>query len=255
MWSGPQPQSRSQRLQTVDRIVADLHRTYGDNLKAIALYGSLSRATDGEYSDIELWCVLTDAGVEKCEEWAYGPGKVEVDIYGEDVMAAHAVEVTTMWSLRQGALINNRPLFGDRAYFEHLRAQVMSPPKAVFDAVIAEMVVGGFYEWMGKIRNGVARNDLMFLPITTINFTLHMAFMAALLHRHIYMTSSSLMREALALPTLPDGYRELVQMVTTGELHDKPRVVAALERTWAGIGPWLAHHEVALDARMAWPWQ
>jgi kanamycin nucleotidyltransferase len=130
----------------------------------------------------------------------------------------------------------------------------MSPPKKAFDDVVAEMVVGEFFEWMGKLRNGVARNDLDFLPITTCNFTLHLALMAALLHRHIYTTSSSLMREALALPTLPEGYRELAGMVIAGQLHDKLRVAAAIEATWAGFGPWFAQHEIEFDGRVGWPW-
>lgn len=254
MWDGPQPQSRAERLQIVDRIVADIHRTHGDTLRAMALYGSLSRGTDGEYSDVEMWCVLSTPGVDYSKEWVYGRSKAEVNFYGEDVIRARAVEVEDDWSLAQGILVNNRPLYGDRAFFTELQELVMSPPKSVFDKLIREMVVGEFYEWMGKIRNGVARNQLMFLPITTCNFTLHMALMAALLHRHIYSTSSTLMKEALALPTLPAGYAEVVAMVTAGELHDKMRTVAALEATWAGMGPWLAQHGIEFDEHNAWPW-
>ena len=254
MWAGPQPQSHAARLQIVDRIVADLHRTYGDRIQAMALYGSMSRGTDDAYSDVELWCVLNTPGLDTSEEWIYGPSKAEVNFYGVDVAQARTILVTYDWSLRQGKWLNNHPLFGDRAYFEALRARVMSPPKHVFDDVIAEIVVGEFFEWMGKIRNGVARDDLDFLPITTCNFTLHMALMVALAHRHVYSTSRVLMREALALPTLPVGYRELVQMVMAGELHDKPRVVAALEATWAGLEGWLMQQEIALDARVARPW-
>jgi kanamycin nucleotidyltransferase len=238
----------------LDRMVADIHRTHGDTLKAIALCGSLGRGTDGDYSDVELWCVLSTPGVDTSEEWVYGPGKAEVEFYGEDVIRARAVEVTADWSLQQGSLINNRPLFGDRAFFAELRELVMSPPKTAFDNVIAEMVVGEFYEWMGKVRNGMARGELAFLSITACNFTLHMALMAALLHRHIYSTSSMLMKEALALPTLPDGYAELAAMVTAGSLHDKAKVAAAIEATWAGVGPWLAHHGIEFDERNAWPW-
>jgi kanamycin nucleotidyltransferase len=243
-----------ERWQTVDRIVADLHRTHGEGVLAIALYGSLARATDGPYSDIEIWCMVDEPGLDTTEEWVYGPNKAEVDLYGADVMAASAVEVDEMWSLRQGEIMNCRPLFGDRARFEALRAAVMSPPKETFDEVVAEMVVGECFEWMGKIRNGVAHNDLDFLPITACNFTLHLALMAALLHRHIYSTSSALMREALALPSLPTGYAELARMVIAGELHDKPRIAAAIETVWQGMEGWLVAHEVDFGARQRWPW-
>jgi kanamycin nucleotidyltransferase len=223
-------------------------------LLAIGLYGSLAHATDGAYSDIELWCMVDEPGLDTSEEWVYGPSKVEVNLYGADVMAASAVEVDEMWSLRQGEIMHCRPLFGDRARFEALRAAVMSPPKAAFDSVVVEMVVGECYEWMGKIRNGVARNDLDFLPITACNFTLHLALMAGLLHRHIYSTSSALMREALALPTLPTGYAALARMVIAGELQDKLDVAAAIETTWQGMEEWLAAHEVDFAARQVWPW-
>src|SRR5215217_6373112 len=110
MWNGPQPQSRADRLQIVDRIVADLHRSYGDQIKAMALYGSLARGSDGDYSDIELWCVLKtpdlEKGLKKREEWVYGPSKAEVDLYGEEEMRADVLEVGEMWALEKGAFIN-----------------------------------------------------------------------------------------------------------------------------------------------------
>lgn len=254
LWHGPQPQSRADRLQIVDRIVADVHRTYGDTLQAMALYGSVGRGSDGDYSDIEIWCMLSTPGVDTSEEWVYGPNKVEVDFYGEDVIRARAVEVSSDWPLQQGDWVNNRPLFGDRAFFLELRELVMSPPKAVFDAVIAEMVVGECYELMGKVRNGRMRGDLSFLPMTACDFTLHLALMAALIHRHIYSTSSLLMQEALALPTLPAGYAELAVLVTTGKLDDHAQTSAALEATWTGMESWLAQHEIDLSERTRWPW-
>lgn len=254
MWSGPQAQGRAERLLMLDRIVADLHRTYGDAIRAIGLYGSLARGTDGDYSDIELWCVLTTPGVDRCEEWVYGVNKAEVDLYGEDVMLARAVEVDDMWPLSQGELVNCRPLFGDMAFFADLRALVMSPPQAVFDAVIAEMVVGEIYEWMGKLRNGVARNELGFLPMLSCEFARHMALMVALAHRHVYSSGGAMMRETLALPSVPAGYAPLATLVMDGELQDKAQLVVVLETLWAGLGAWLTQHEISLDDRMGWPW-
>ena len=254
MWRGPQPQSRADRLQVVDRIVADVHRVYGDDLRAMALYGSLASGMDGDYSDVEIWCVLATPGVDFRQEWVYGLNKAEVDFYGEDVIRARAVQVDERWSLRQGQFINNRPIFGDPAFFAELRDLSMSPPKAVFDRVIVDLVVEVFYEWIGKLRNGMARNQLSFLPSTTCTYTLYLAFVAALVHRHIYSTSSMLFDEVLALPDLPNGYAELVGLVQTGQLHDYAHLASLLETTWAGLGPWLEAHEIELGERNAWPW-
>lgn len=254
MWEGPQAQARAARLQTLDQIVAALHERYGAKLVAIGLYGSLARGEDGPYSDIELFCVVDIPGTDVDYEWVYGAGKAEINVLGLDVVRASARQVEDNWSLDQGQWAHCRPLFGDLAFFDELKHLALTPDKAAVDAMVAEIVVGELYEWMGKLRNAQARAEPSGLALLACGFVERMAWVLGLVHRHLYRTGMTLLAESRALPDRPAGYDIACEMVMAGDLGDPARVAAALEAAWAGLGPWLAQHGVEMAAATAGPW-
>src|SRR5436190_14054798 len=118
MFTGPQLQDRAARLRMVDKIVHDLHATHGDRIIAIGLYGSVAKGTDGPFSDIELFCVVQGNDIDYSQEWMYGPGKAEVNIYSQAAVHRRALRVDELWSLRQGKFMHCRPLYGEPAFFD-----------------------------------------------------------------------------------------------------------------------------------------
>lgn len=249
MWQGPQAQESIERIKMLDRIVAALHEQYGDALLAIGLYGSLARGEDGPYSDIELFCVVDIPGMDRDYEWVYGAGKAEVNVFGPDVVYARAREVADSWALEQGQFARCRPLYGDLAFFEEIKQLAQSPDPAAVNALVTEMVVGELYEWIGKLRNARARGDtnLAFLACCFAEMT---AWLLGLIHRRLYTTGATMFAESLALPDRPDGYDALCRLVMAGELSDAGRVADAIEAAWAGLGPWLAQHN--MDTHREW---
>lgn len=244
MWQGPQAQTTLERMKMLDRIVAALHGRYGDDLLAIGLYGSLGRGEDGPYSDIELFCVVDVPGTDIDYEWVYGAGKAEVNIFGPDVARARARQVEDNWALAQGRFARCRPLYGDLAFFEDLKQAALLPDKTLVDALVAAMAVGELYEWIGKLRNARARGEMAEMAPLACNFVKHTALLLGLVHRHLYRTGMTILAESLTLSDRPAGYDDLCRLVMAGDLRDPDGVAAALEATWAGLGPWLARHGV-----------
>ena len=74
-------------------------------------------------------------------------------------------------------------------------------------------------------------------------FAVHVACLAGLAERHLFVTAGTMFDEAADLPG-PDGAAELYRLVAQGELGDEARIVAALERVWAGLETWV--RDVAL---------
>ncbi len=72
METGPQPMERAERLRLAQAIADGVLEVHGEKLKAIGLYGSMARGTDGPYSDIEMFAVLRTQGEEYSREWACG---------------------------------------------------------------------------------------------------------------------------------------------------------------------------------------
>lgn len=244
MWQGPEAQTTLERMKALDRIVAALHERYGDDLLAIGLYGSLSRGEDGPYSDVELFCVVDIPGTDVDYEWVYGAGKAEVNVFGPDVARTQARRVEDGWALAQGQFARCRPLYGDLAFFEDLKQAALSPDRAMADAVVTAMAVGELYEWIGKLRNMQARGEMTEIALLASNFVKHTALMLGLVQRHLYRTGMTILAESLTLSDRPAGYDGLCRLVMAGDLRDPDRVAAALEATWAGLGPWLARHGV-----------
>ena len=253
MFTGPQPQDRAARLRIVDKIVHDLHATHGDQIIAIGLYGSLAKGMDGPFSDIELFCVIQGNDIDYSYEWVYGVNKAEVNMYSEDVLRRSAVTVDEKWSLSQGQLLAACPLYGDLAFFAELRQLVLSPPPEEFNVVMRDMLVGEFYEWIGKLRNARSSGHTAYLPILACLFAEYGAQLLGIAHRICYTTGAKMLEESLQLQDCPDGYAELCGMVMAGQLSVPAQVAAALERCWAGIGPWAIANGIELDEHNRWP--
>ncbi len=253
MFTGPQPQDRAARLRVVDKIVCELHATHGERIIAMALYGSVAQAIDGPFSDIELFCVIQGSAIDYSHEWVYGANKAEVNVYSQEIVQRRATQVDERWSLRQGKFINCRPLYGDPAFFEHVRKLVLSPPAEEFNKVIRSMLVGEFYEWIGKLRNARSRGHTAYLPLLATHFAEFVAQMLGLAHRICYTTGARMLEESLQLQNQPDGYTELCRIVMVGQLNDPDQVAAALERCWVSLGAWTRAQGIAMDGYKRWP--
>ncbi len=58
----PYPIEHQERMKLANIIAERLMKRYDESVKAIGLYGSLTRNEDGPYSDIEMFCVLRTGG-------------------------------------------------------------------------------------------------------------------------------------------------------------------------------------------------
>jgi kanamycin nucleotidyltransferase len=253
MLEGPLALSHNQRMEVVDRIIAESRALYGTAMLAVGLYGSMGRWADGPHSDIELFFVIDQPGLDLTLEWVYGAGKAEANYYGPDVVRRHATRVKPCWALAQGEFYHVRPLWGDVTFFQELKEGVMSPGKDEFSRVICEMIVGELYEWVGKLRNARAANVWAGLPALACAFTEHVALMLGLAHKHIFTSGSTLLQEAQALPNRPAGFDELSAMVLAGDLADAEQVTAAMERAWQGVIVWAQRLEIGLERLQRWP--
>ncbi len=250
MPGGPQPMSHTQRWALAESIAARLQQHYGEKLLALGVYGSLARDADGPYSDIEMHCVV--AGVENgySFEWSTGPWKAEVDVYSPDELLAQAALVDGDWPITHGALVNVRPLYDPGGLFPRLRQAALSQPESAFRSRMAEVIVGDIYELIGKLRNLAAAQDDAGLTLFIDHLAVHGACLQGLRHRHLFTTFGVIFAEALALPDPPDGLAELCQLVSSGNLHDSPTLLAAAERFWAGVEAWAARLGLRIETSL-----
>ncbi|MFP4975213.1 ANT(4')-I family aminoglycoside nucleotidyltransferase [Paenibacillus sp. CN-4] len=247
--NGPINISRNERLKTCHEIASRLHEVYGEKILAIGVYGSVSRGTDGPFSDIEMLCVLNESNesVEFSYEWSAGPWKAEVEVCSADVLLNTASTVEGDWPLTHGPFFFQLSLYDPTGFFSRLREAAESPTKEDFRHSINEVLVGEMYEFIGKLRNASLNGPRTYLPYLAMEFAQYGAMLIGLHNQKLFTTGALVLPEALELPGRPEGFDDVAQMVMSGELAEPSKIIAACENFWNGLVMWAAEHNYVIN--------
>jgi kanamycin nucleotidyltransferase len=239
---GLQPLSHTQRLTIAHEIAERVKERFHPEVLAIGLYGSLAREEDGPYSDIELFGVLrTDQYVQRYE-WCTATWKAEVDLYGKQTLREQAARVDGRWPLTHSAFQTVLPLEDPEHFFAEICTIVQTSPEPLFREAIENLLVDDVFECMGKIRNVQALGIPHVLPTLVLKLIQAVAMVVGLANRQCYTTGTRVISEAIALPNLPNGFRELGQIMLTGDLRDGQQLGTVCERLWQGLNIWANEH-------------
>ena len=244
--NGPQAYTHADRLARLEAIAARLRRHFGADLLALGLYGSLSRATDGPFSDIELHAVVNGATDQYAYEWSAGPWKAEVDVYSPEAFLDCAAELDEFWPITHGAYAHVTPLHDPRSIFPRAARAVFDHSAADFDRLMAEVLVGDLYEVIGKARNAIALERKSSLAGEAVDAARYAACLLGLAHRHLFTTGPAAFSESLRLPDPPAHFPAYLDLVLSGDLRDNRRVAAALDALWDGMEEWAARRGLRL---------
>ena len=247
------PWTHDERLALAEEICGRLRAVHGEALVAVGVYGSTARGTDGPYSDLEMWCVLTalpaegerdrvavsERGDHYSHEWVHGPWKAEVDVYAADALLEKATHVDGVWALTHGRFVRVLPVHDPQGFFARLRATADSLPAEVFREALRELVVGEIYEDVAKARNAVATGHRAALPHLALTLATYGAYAIGLANRHHFSSGARCVEEALALPIRPLAYDRLARLAMDGTLSESGVIADAIEQFWHDLVPWI----------------
>jgi kanamycin nucleotidyltransferase len=239
---GPQSLPHTQRLIIAHEIAERVKERFHPEVIAIGLYGSLAREEDGPYSDIELFGVLRTEQYEQCYEWCTAKWKAEVDLYGKQTLRDRAALVDGRWPLTHSAFQTVLPLDDPEHFFAEIRTIVQASPEPLFREAIENLLVDDVFECIGKIRNAQALGTSTALPALVLKLVQAVAMVVGLANRQCYTTGTRVISEAMTLPDLPDGFRELGQIILTGDFRDGQLLGRVCEHLWQGLNMWSNSH-------------
>ena len=168
MHADPQPMTHEQRLRIAQTVADRLIVRYGESVKAIGLYGSLARAEDGPYSDIEMFCVLRHPGESRDYEWCAGGWKAEVNVLTEAALREEAAELDGDWALTHGAYVRILPLLDSGGCFADLKELVLGHSPEEMRAMVEQWLASEVYERIGKLRNAAFQNHHQVFPTLAV---------------------------------------------------------------------------------------
>lgn len=243
--------SHEQRLRLAHQLADALRDHYGEQMRALGIYGSLARGTDGPYSDIEMFCVVTGARRWRALEWSQGAWKAEIDVCSLDVLLQEAATLEGSWPITHGAFVHVLPIADPEGLFPLVRDAALSHTDEEFRAAATEVIVGEIYELIGKARNAVARLNQAPMAAYAVMLARHCACLLGLWHRHLYTSIADLWTESLELPQRPDGYDALCRQVMSGDLNEMQALADAIDRLWDGIERWAQARQLPIERDLA----
>jgi kanamycin nucleotidyltransferase len=251
---GPRKKTSDERMQIAHSIAQQVIAKYGGNVRAIGIYGSLARKSDGPFSDIELKCVCHQLEHSYSYEWTAGDWKAEVNFDQAEVIIEEAITVEEDWPLTNGKFFDLQPLYDPSGFFLELKDKAATVENARFKEAICKTIVEEMYEYMGKLRNIAVQGPTTFLPILAMKIAMTGAMIVGLHHRQCYTTSAQVLPEALAMDDQPHGLKALAEMVMTGNLTNPQQIIAACENFWQTLLQWTAEKGYQIKCSKEIPW-
>ncbi|RLA92208.1 MAG: hypothetical protein DRG69_09170 [Deltaproteobacteria bacterium] len=146
--------SRSEVARKLSEIIS---RKYGDNIYLVALYGSVARGEEGEYSDIDLYVVTQN--ISKRRYFAYRNIPITIEYYRKDDIQRILYEVSSTWPSEVYHFLHPKVLYERGEVVREFREIVKQIPDEKFKEA-ASIALIEIYENICKTLNAIQRGNL-----------------------------------------------------------------------------------------------
>lgn len=245
--AGPVARCRDLRLALAERIAKRTQVRFGSDLLFCALYGSVVRETDGDHSDIELFCAC-GSGEMPCQiyEWIEEGIKVKLRVYTETGLIEETLIVDTEWALSHNKIFYHRILIGSSDPLEKLQYLALNVEAYAFSEAITHIYLAEVYEMTAKLYNLFATPDFMKHGggIVLIKLLEQVALILGLTERRCFSTRQRMLNEAIDWHVLPGAFPQLCQIALSGNWQEGTYLEPIVRQLWAELGAFLHEQNV-----------
>lgn len=242
--------NHAQRLELANELTQLILVRYGGEVLGVAVYGSVARGEDTEYSDLEMKVVTTNAVPESDVEYVHSSGaKVEINYEPEDIYLANAATLGEQWWNTAGHYLSQLITFqrdgSDVFALAAATARSAMQNDDQFKAHMAQFIVDNLYELMSKIRGAWARRDEENLRWHGHKFVYSVCCYLSLANRVYFTTSATVWQQVRQFSILTEGFEDELTLLTGFEMGSPAAVYRAAEELWANIQQLAAQQGVA----------
>jgi hypothetical protein len=228
------------KVKVAGRLADELKRSYGRNVLAILLDGSVARCEDTEYSDLELRIVtgkrlrMRNMSGDGYVEFVYRDLAIQLQFLEEKEVHKSISHPSVYWPLEAGAFLEpqlikatpdaGRVVAGFRKSYDALTPESFGP------AVQLSLVWN--WQMYGKVRSAIVRksDDLGWWVQAFAHDIARSIALINMRYLHHYYSDSRCSAELRELPYLPKNFASL-----SGELEKPAGIVEAAPRMWASV--------------------
>lgn len=180
-----------ERIDACREVVDRLLRKYSDDIRAIAVLGSVARREDEEHSDIDLKVLVKSGSGLSSHAFVLRNCLVSVEVRTEESWRRELTEPNSHLSLSVGSLAHVLPGYDPTGAFKRLSTMAAALPAECWKNAVREGM-GGIFEDLGRVRNAYAREDFRTFRVNAVGVALSMALVQANLERVPVVTEREL---------------------------------------------------------------
>src|SRR5205807_2965055 len=208
--------SHEKRLELARTIMSRLVDAYKDAVLAVCIYASTAKNLDRPYSDLEIFCVVTDSLEIKNKRYVYDGLMVEIDYFQESNFLKEAARVGWDWPLGADQYRNRIVLFERDNWLKKLEKAVAENDRAEFAEELRWATLT-MTESLAAVRNAHFKGDLKDLRTRAFYMAWDTARVVFLYNRKYVLTTSWFWKQLFECKHQPKRFRKLVDIIAEFE--------------------------------------
>jgi len=223
--------SHEERVELGRRIATQIIDTYKDAVLAICIYGSTAKKLDRPFSDLELFCVVSDSLEMANKFYIYDGLLVEIDYQQESRFLKEAAKIGWDWPIQADQYRNRIVLFECDNWLKKLEKAVAENDRADFTEEIRRAAVA-MTESLAAVRNANIKGDQRDLRTRAFYMAWDTARVVFLHNRKHVLTTSWFWTQLFECQEQPKVFRKLIDIVAGFEKSTSSELVDATEELW-----------------------
>lgn len=216
----PITKTKEERKDFANQILGQLQNKYKDDLLAVAIYGSVGRDEDTEYSDIEMIAIVKGQGIEENYENLYRGLKYEVEVISEDIGIKEITDIEINWSLVVGIYLKNKILLDNDGVFERYKKLYEKVIAGNINEGIRKIFVDDIYEQTSKFLNASKYGSKEQIRFLAMHLFQKMIGFMGVINKSYYLSASTRAEQAMAFPINFPSFQKLGSIILSGNLID-----------------------------------
>jgi kanamycin nucleotidyltransferase len=223
--------NHNDRIELVREIANKIVDRYGKDIIGIALYGSVAKNEDAEYSDLEFWIATTNKIPSRDVLCIYKGQSIELFYGPADNFISDTKTVTPFWPLKADMRRSFIILHEQEKYFDRIHQAANDIDEQAYNDAIRERMLHTF-ELIGKLKNAREINDKYGILALARDITFSFALLIGLVNRSFYKSQRGMYNKSKEMPLKPNNYSELLDIAGGFESTDTEKVYKATIGLW-----------------------
>ena len=239
--------SHEERIEIGRKISSQILDSYKDAVLAICIYGSVAKRLDRPYSDLEIFCVVTDNLELTSKFYVYDGLLVEIDYFQESKFLGEAAKKGRDWHLGADQFRNRLVLFERDNWLRKLEKVVAGNDRMDFTQELQNATIG-MTESLAAILNAHLKSDQRDLRTRAFYMAWDTARVVFLYNRKFVLTTSWFWKQLFECQKQPKRFRKLVNVVAGFEKSTSSELVDAAEQLWRETMLMVQQHGISIES-------